>query len=91
MNDEKLIQRVLSLFSPDGGGVEEEGVVLVPRSEQHDNAGQLLVEIIRSCRDSQLSAPPAEKFTNPLLSTAESVTTVQVKFSKSFIGHELKK
>ena len=40
--------------------------------EQHDNAGQLLVEIIRSCRDSQLTTPPAEKFSNPLLATAES-------------------
>jgi len=66
LNEEKLIQRVLSLFSPDGGG-----------SEQHDNAGQLLVEIIRSCRDSQLTAPPAEKFANPLLATAESQDTVQ--------------
>ena len=47
------------------------------RSEQHDNAGQLLVEIIRSCRDSQLVTPPAEKFPNPLLTTAESVDTVQ--------------
>jgi hypothetical protein len=44
----------------------------------HDNAGQLLVEIIRVSRDSQITAPPAERFKNPLLDTAESVQTVQV-------------
>ena len=65
---------MLSLFSPDGGGAEKSSGC---RSEQHDNAGQLLVEIIRSCRDSQLITPPAEKFPNPLLATAESVDTVQ--------------
>lgn len=74
LNEEKLIQRVLSLFSPDGGGSELGSGC---RLEQHDNAGQLLVEIIRSCRDSQLITPPAEKFPNPLLATAESVDTVQ--------------
>ena len=74
LNEEKLIQRVLSLFSPDGGGSEQSSGC---RSEQHDNAGQLLVEIIRSCRDSQLITPPAEKFPNPLLASAESVDTVQ--------------
>ncbi len=44
----------------------------------HDNAGQLLVEIIRVSRDSQISASPSEKVKNPLLDTAESVQTVQV-------------
>ena len=76
LNDEKLIQRVLSLFSPDGGGAAD--------PEQQDNAGQLLVEIIRSCRDSQLTAVPAEKFHNPLLATAESEETVS-----TLLGHML--
>ena len=44
----------------------------------HDNAGQLLVEIIRVSRDSQITAAPTERFRNPLLETAESVHTVQV-------------
>ena len=52
--------------------------------EQHDNAGQLVVEIIRSCRDFQLISPPAEKFLNPLLATAESEETV-----KTLLGHML--
>ena len=52
--------------------------------EQHDNAGQLLVEIIRSCRDSQLTTPPAEKFSNPLLATAESAATAE-----ALLGHML--
>merc|ERR1719410_2139251 len=46
LNEEKLIERVLSLFSPDGGGPEA-GSSCVSGPEQHDNAGQLLVEIIR--------------------------------------------
>ena len=70
-----MIQRVLSLFSHDGGGNDP---------EQQDNAGQLLVEIIRSCRDSQLTAVPAEKFHNPLLATAESEDTVN-----TLLGHML--
>ena len=73
LNEEKLIHRILSQFSPEGGG-QESGVT---RHEQHDNAGQLLVEIIRSCRDAQLAAAPAEKFNNPLLMSAESVETVE--------------
>ena len=76
LNEEKLIHRILSQFSPEGGGQDnqESGVT---RHEQHDNAGQLLVEIIRSCRDAQLAAAPAEKFNNPLLMSAESVETVE--------------
>lgn len=79
LNEEKLIERVLSLFAPpDGGGIEEDSETAFKVGEQHDNAGQLLVEIIRSCRDSQLISPPAEKFLNPLLVTAESEETVSV-------------
>ena len=85
LNEEKLIQRVLSLFSPDGGGEDKS---ISGRSEQHDNAGQLLVEIIRSSRDSQLTAPPAEKFANPLLITAESVDTVQTLLGLMLDNHD---
>ena len=42
------------------------------------------MEIIRSCRDCQLISPPAEKFLNPLLVTAESEETV-----KTLLGHML--
>ena len=42
------------------------------------------MEIIRSCRDCQLTSPPAEKFLNPLLGTAESEETV-----KTLLGHML--
>ena len=45
-------------------------------SEAHDNAGQLLVEIIRVSRDAQITATAAERFANPLLATAESPETV---------------
>ena len=85
LNEEKLIERVLSLFSPpEGGGIEEDSEAAFKVSEQHDNAGQLLVEIIRSCRDCQLISPPAEKFLNPLLGTAESEETVA-----TLLGHML--
>lgn len=46
--------------------------VVYSASEAHDNAGQLLVEIIRVSRDAQITATAAERFANPLLSTAES-------------------
>merc|ERR1719400_2173246 len=46
--------------------------VFYPPSEAHDNAGQLLVEIIRVSRDAQITATAAERFANPLLNTAES-------------------
>jgi len=85
LNDEKLIERVVSLFAPpEGGGIEEDTDTAFKVGEQHDNAGQLLVEIIRSCRDSQLMAQPAEKFLNPLLATAESEETVS-----TLLGHML--
>ena len=85
LNEEKLIERVLSLFSPpEGGGIEEDSEAAFKVGEQHDNAGQLLVEIIRSCRDCQLISPPAEKFLNPLLGTAESEETV-----RTLLGHML--
>ena len=76
---------MVSLFAPpEGGGIEEDSETAFKVGEQHDNAGQLLVEIIRSCRDSQLTSPPAEKFLNPLLVTAESEETV-----KTLLGHML--
>ena len=76
---------MVSLFAPpEGGGIEEDSETAFKVGEQHDNAGQLLVEIIRSCRDCQLISPPAEKFPNPLLATAESEETV-----KSLLGHML--
>ena len=65
LNEEKLIERVLSLFSPpEGGGIEEDSEAAFKVGEQHDNAGQLLVEIIRSCRDCPpvaltFAAPPS--------------------------------
>ena len=73
------------MFSPDGGGEDKS---ISGRSEQHDNAGQLLVEIIRSSRDSQLTAPPAEKFNNPLLSTAESMDTVHTLLGFMLDSHD---
>ena len=65
LNEEQLIQRVVALLAPpaivdSGGGggdaEEKEGeespapAVVYPASEAHDNAGQLLVEIIRVSR-----------------------------------------
>ena len=92
MNDEQLIQRAVALLAPasvaDGGGGDEaeeekkeETASPVPpppylSSEAHDNAGQLLVEIIRVSRDAQITATAAERFANPLLATAESPETV---------------
>lgn len=71
-----------------GGGEGGEGeaaaaVVQHPQpepvvGEQHDNAGQLLVEIIRVSRDAQITATPTERFHNPLLATAESPDMVHV-------------
>merc|ERR1719500_2044810 len=46
--------------------------------EAHDNAGQLLVEIIRVSRDAQITATPTERFHNPLLATAESADMVHL-------------
>ena len=93
MNDEQLIQRAVALLAPasvaDGGGGDEaeeekkeETASPVPpppylSSEAHDNAGQLLVEIIRVSRDAQITATAAERFANPLLSTAESPEMVR--------------
>jgi len=92
LNDEQLIQRAVALLAPasvaDGGGGDqaeeekkEETASPVPpppylSSEAHDNAGQLLVEIIRVSRDAQITATAAERFANPLLATAESPETV---------------
>merc|ERR1719318_1107414 len=91
LNDERLIQRVLALLAPpevppgDGGGGEGEAAAVVPQpqpepvvGEQHDNAGQLLVEIIRVSRDAQITATPTERFHNPLLATAESPDMVHL-------------
>jgi len=87
LNDERLIQRVLALLAPpevppgEGGGGGENEAVSVTRSlvgEQHDNAGQLLVEIIRASRDAQITATPTERFHNPLLATAESPEIVHL-------------
>ena len=65
LNEEQLIQRVVALLAPpaivdSGGGggdaEEKEGeespapAVVYSASEAHDNAGQLLVEIIRVSR-----------------------------------------
>ena len=60
LNEERLIQRVLLLLAPpagvDAGGGGEGGEVVKevePRAclaEEHDNAGQLLVEIVRVSR-----------------------------------------
>eukprot|EP00090_Calanus_glacialis_P000849 TRINITY_DN1059_c0_g1_i2.p1 TRINITY_DN1059_c0_g1~~TRINITY_DN1059_c0_g1_i2.p1 ORF type:complete len:1001 (-),score=360.21 TRINITY_DN1059_c0_g1_i2:284-3286(-) len=71
-----------------GGGEGGEGeaaaaVVQHPQpepvvGEQHDNAGQLLVEIIRVSRDAQITATPTERFHNPLLATAESPDMVHL-------------
>jgi hypothetical protein len=81
---------VLALLAPpevppgDGLGGEGEAVVVPPPQpepvvgEQHDNAGQLLVEIIRVSRDAQITATPTERFHNPLLATAESPDMVHV-------------
>jgi len=74
----------------DGGGGEGAGdvgdtnvdVPVIPPEpvvgEQHDNAGQLLVEIIRVSRDAQITATPTERFHNPLLATAESPDMVHL-------------
>jgi len=87
LNDERLIQRVLALLAPpevppgDGVGGQAEPVVVPPEpvvGEQHDNAGQLLVEIIRVSRDAQITATPTERFHNPLLATAESPDMVHL-------------
>jgi len=89
LNEERLIQRVLGLLAPPepaepgepgpGGGEPAQSSHPVPdRAEVHDNAGQLLVEIIRSSRDALLTASPAERFLNPLLATAESADMVQL-------------
>jgi len=85
LNDERLIQRVLALFSPPefppgdgGGGVETELSTSNSVGEQHDNAGQLLVEIIRVSRDAQITATSTERFHNPLLATAESQDMVHL-------------
>lgn len=68
-----------------GGGEGEAAAAVVPPpqpepvvGEQHDNAGQLLVEIIRVSRDAQITATPTERFHNPLLATAESPDMVHV-------------
>ena len=45
--------------------------------DKHDNAGQLLVEILRVSRDALL-APTDDKFDNSLLLTAESKETSEV-------------
>ena len=92
MNEEKLIQCVLDHLRPpevytgngEAGAVEAGAAgVLLPHpepvvQEQHDNAGQLLVEIIRMSRDSLITATPSERFYNPLLAAAESPDIVHV-------------
>ena len=58
LNEERLIQRVLHLLAPPagvdaGGGGGEVVKEVEPRAclaEEHDNAGQLLVEIVRVSR-----------------------------------------
>lgn len=89
LNSERLIERVIGLLGPcDGGG--EAGGGGDPRDpnlqDKHDNAGQLLVEIVRVSRDSQLNAPTAERFLNPLLHTAESPETVELLLGNMFDG-----
>ena len=64
-----------------GGGKAGDSEAVKPEpvlGEQHDNAGQLLVEIIRVSRDAQITATPTERFHNPLLATAESPDMVHV-------------
>ena len=82
LDEEQLIQRVLTVLGSKtlepstlaGGG---DAIVV---SDAHDNAGHLLVELIRASRDSQVAATPTERFDNPLLATAESEETVKVRF-----------
>lgn len=92
LNGEQLIEKVIDLFAAEKPPAPPEGADLSEKEEAddtkiqerlfterdcHDNAGQLLVEIIRVSRDSQITAAPSERFRNPLLDTAESVQTVQ--------------
>jgi len=80
LNDERLIQRVLGLLTPSGfgegggGGNNGDSQVSHLAGEEHDNAGQLMVEIIRLSRDAQMT----EYFHNPLMNTAESPDMVQL-------------
>ena len=47
--------------------------------DKHDNAGQLLVEIIRVSRDALLAPTDDNFLDNSLLHTAESKQTAEVK------------
>ena len=75
---------MIHLFSPhDVPGEEGEGgqgVAVQPPLliEQHENAGLLLVEIIRVSRDALITASPTERLHNPLLTTAESSDMISV-------------
>ena len=53
---------------------------LLYEKDTHDNAGQLLVEIIRGSRDAALMAAANERCHNALLATAESRQTVEVRW-----------
>jgi len=86
LNNERLIERVVGLLGPCDGGGEAGGGVDPNLQDKHDNAGQLLVEIVRVSRDSQLNAPTAERFLNPLLHTAESPETVELLLGNMFHG-----
>jgi len=88
LNSERLIERVVGLLGPSDGGGEGGGgeLTLSQLQDKHDNAGQLLVEIVRVSRDSQINAPTAERFLNPLLNTAESPETVELLLTNIFSG-----
>ena len=79
MNENRLVQRLISLFSSHNVPSDENPVQ--PKSvliEQHENAGLLLVEIVRVSRDAQITSTPNTMFHNPLLATAESPDVILV-------------
>ena len=75
---------MVSVFAPHnvpgGGGAGWQAVAAQPPLliEQHENAGLLLVEIIRVSRDALITASPTERLHNPLLTTAESSDMISV-------------
>jgi len=59
---------------------------LLNEGDTHDNAGHLLVEIIRGSRDAQMTATANERFHNSLLETVESKETVELLLNVMLSG-----
>lgn len=71
LDQNQLIQKIIGLFDPSNP------------SEIHDNAGMLLNEILKVCRDGQ-AVPVNERCHDPLLETLESGDTIKLLLNTMF-------